>query len=188
MGQSISAACRYEIDAADRISAVSEPWLAFARENDAPRLTRDAVVGRPLWDFIAGEETRELYRAVLRRVRDEDVSIVLPFRCDSPDFRRWMRLVMTPREMGRVCFDGILVRKRERLHLGIIDPHAPRLPEPLPMCSCCKRVLLESRWLEPEDAMVRFHALGAEPYPSLRQVVCDACRSYAEHATAIATG
>lgn len=180
MDEAEGTACRYEIDSADRITAVSDPWLEFARANDAPGLTREAVLGRPLWDFIAGSETRELYRAVLQRVRDDDVAVILPFRCDSPDFRRWMRLVMTPRSDGAVCFDGVLVRKRERLHLGILDPHAPRLPEALPMCSCCKRVALESRWLEPEDAITHFHRLGAEPYPRLTQVVCDSCRLDAE--------
>lgn len=184
MQETEGAPCRYEIDAADRITAVSDSWLEFAQANDAPGLTREAVIGRSLWDFIAGDETRDLYRAVLARVRNEDVPIILPFRCDSPEYRRWMRLVMTPRMSDCVVLDGVLVRKLERLHLGILDPQAPRLPDELPMCSCCKRVAIESSWLEPEDAITRLHALGAEPYPHLRQVVCDACRAHAEGAPA----
>lgn len=171
------AACRYEIDAADRICAVSERWLAFARENDAPELTREAVIGRSLWDFIAGAETRDLYRPILRRVREEDVSLIVPFRCDSPIFQRWMRLVLTPGSQGAIRLDGVLVRKLERLHLGFLEPHAPRRPHDLPICSCCKRVKLEARWLEAEDAIARLHTLGVEPYPELRYVVCRSCRS-----------
>lgn len=180
MGEPAGSAFRYEIDAADRIRTVSEPWLEFARDNDAPGLTREAVLDRPLWDFIAGEDTRELYRAILRRVRAADVSVIVPFRCDSPAFRRWMRLVITPRDRGAVRFDGLLVRKRERLHLGILEPGARRSRKELPMCSCCKRVQLESGWLEPEDAIVRLHLLEEEPYPRLRHVVCDSCRTATE--------
>jgi hypothetical protein len=138
------------------------------------------VLGRPLWDFIAGEETRDLYRAILGRVRAEDVSVIVPFRCDSPAFRRWMRLVMTPGERGAVRFDGLLVRKLERIHLGILDTGLPRSRRELPMCSCCKRVRLGPDWLEPEDAVARLHVLGAEPYPRLQQVVCPSCRATVE--------
>jgi hypothetical protein len=177
-------ACRYEIDADDRIRMLGGRWLRFARENDAPELTPEAVIGRPLWEFIAGAETHALYREVLRRVREEDVRLVLPFRCDSPSFQRWMRLVMTPRGGGAVRFDGLMVRKLERLHLGILDPHAPRRPQDLPMCSCCKRVHLDFDWLEPEAAIARLHVLGAEPYPRLKQVICLSCQSVAQSLTA----
>lgn len=180
MGERDGTATQYEIDADDRITQVSDTWLAFARENDAPGLTREAVVGRPIWDFIAGAETRELYRAILRRVRDEDVQVILPFRCDSPAFRRDMRLVITPGVGGDVRFSGLLVRKLERLHLGVLEPRAPRSSQELAMCSCCKRVAIGAEWLEPEDAVARFYELGEEPYPSLKQVLCDACRDAAE--------
>jgi hypothetical protein len=188
MGALQESGCRYEIDAADRITMVSDPWLQFARENDAPGLTREAVVGRPLWSFIAGAETHALYREILRRVREQDVQLILPFRCDSPGFQRWMRLVITPRVGGAVRFDGAMVRRLERLHLGILDPHAPRRPEELPMCSCCKRVHVGSQWLEPEDAVTRLHTLGAEPYPRLKQVICLSCQSVAQSLPASQSG
>jgi hypothetical protein len=181
MGAFQEAACRYEVDAVDRIRMVDDRWLEFARENDAPGLTREAVVGRLLWDFIAGAETHALYREILRRVRGQDIQLILPFRCDSPVFQRWMRLVMTSLVDGAVRFDGVMVRKLERIHLGILDPHAPRRPQELPMCSCCKRVHVDSSWLEPEDALARFHILRAEPYPRLKQVICLSCQSVAQN-------
>lgn len=175
-----AAPCRYEIDAADRIRSVGGGWLEFARENDAPELTPEVVVGRSLWDFIAGAETQTLYGEVLSRMRREDVWLSLPFRCDSPTFQRWMRLVMVSIGDGAVRFEGIMLRRIERIHLGILDPRAPRRPEELPMCSCCKRVYVDSSWLQPEDAIARFHTLRVEPYPRLRQVVCLSCHSVAQ--------
>ena len=47
----------WAIDPEDKIIRVNEDWLAFARENEAPHLTPDAVINRPLWDFVSGGET-----------------------------------------------------------------------------------------------------------------------------------
>lgn len=182
MGELEGTVNRYEIDAADRVTAVSDRWVEFARENDAPSLTREAVLGSSVWDFVAGDQTRELYQAVLRRVREHDVQIILPFRCDSPAYCRWMRLVMTPRGEGSVRLDGVLERKRERVNLGIFQPAARRTPDELPICSFCKRVAVESDWLEPEDAVARLYELAEEPYPSLKHVVCGECEVVARRA------
>jgi hypothetical protein len=184
MGEAEGGVIRYEIDAADRITAVGDRWLAFARENDAPSLTPEAVLGRSLWDFVAGDQTRVLYQEILRRVREHGVQIILPFRCDSPAYRRWMRLVITPRGEGSVRLDCVLERKLERLNLGILDPASRRSRDELPICSCCKRVAVESDWLEPEDAVTRLYELAEEPYPRLSHVVCEACEAAAKRAIA----
>ena len=59
----------YLIDAQDRLLAVSPEWLEFALKNQGDGLTPDHVQGRSLWAFIADGPTRELYQAVLTRVR-----------------------------------------------------------------------------------------------------------------------
>ena len=58
----------YSIDRDDTIASVSDSWLEFARENQASELTRDRVVGRRLWSFIAGRETRLLYEDVFLKL------------------------------------------------------------------------------------------------------------------------
>ena len=104
----------YSIDHNDSLLYVDEPWLAFARENRAPELTRDHVLGRSLWEFVAGAETRLLYESLFLKLRTSSGSIELPFRCDSPDRFRFMRLILEsgPRESIRMT--GILERERER--------------------------------------------------------------------------
>jgi hypothetical protein len=37
----------YGIDASDRIVAVSESWIRFAADNDAPALATSSVIARP---------------------------------------------------------------------------------------------------------------------------------------------
>ena len=60
---------RYRVDATDRINWVDSWWLAFARENGASELTADSVIGRSLWDFVSGADTRRLFKAIHERVR-----------------------------------------------------------------------------------------------------------------------
>ena len=84
----------YALDGSDVIVSLGEAWLRFARENGAPELCRESVVGRSLWEYVTGDTTRQLYQAIFRRVRDRGETLVLPFRCDSPERFRFMELAI----------------------------------------------------------------------------------------------
>jgi len=168
----------YSIHPDDTIASVSDAWLEFADENRAPELTRDHVVGRSLWSFVAGSETRTLYEALFHRVRTRAESFDLPFRCDSPDRYRFMRLVLKPGPGGSVDCEGILVRDQARPFYSILDRAFPRSTARLPMCSLCKRLYaLESQWLELEVAIERMDLFDTASLPELEYTVCDDCRS-----------
>lgn len=167
---------RYTVDAHDTITGVSPLWLGFARENGAAQLTAEAVIGQDLWRFICGTETIQFYRAILQRVRTTARRIVVPFRCDSPTLRRYMRLDITRGDQGAVQFEGILEHVEPMTRLNLLDPVFPRSHEVLTMCSCCKRVLLEPHgWLNIEDAAARLHLFEQEQAPHVRQAVCFEC-------------
>ena len=77
---------QYIIDAEDRIVYVSDNWWFFAEENGADASCYPPhLLGRSLWDFIDGEETRYLYGALTGKVRQAKKGIQVPIRCDSPD-------------------------------------------------------------------------------------------------------
>jgi hypothetical protein len=61
--------CTYSIDDRDVVCSISSSWLLFARSNDGRHLTHDSVVGRSLWEFVAGERVRSIYLTLLDRVR-----------------------------------------------------------------------------------------------------------------------
>jgi hypothetical protein len=170
---------RYSVDAQDVISSVSPNWLAFARENGAPELTAQAVVGHCLWDFIDGIETIRLYQAILQRVRTTAVQILVPFRCDSPTLRRYMRLEISSQPQDSVQLDGLLVRvEPTTARVNLLDPRFPRSHDVLNVCSCCKRAMVEPMgWLEIEDIAVRLHLLEQERAPQMHYDVCPDCRS-----------
>jgi hypothetical protein len=167
---------KYSIDSADTITSVNSAWLRFAQENDTPELTADFVIGKPLWDFIAGGEVRHLYQLVLERVRANDTPVILPFRCDSPGIRRHMRLVISPLHEGNVQLDAVLVSEERRPSLALLDPQAPRSDQVLTLCSWCKRArVARSEWVEPEDAIVRLDLFGPPSLPQLSHGICDQC-------------
>lgn len=167
---------RYSVDERDVLISVNSEWLAFAQENGAPQLTENAVLGRALWDFVKGAATVRLYQAVLGRVRSSGQPVVLPFRCDSPALRRYMRLEMTAGPGGVVHFAGILERVEATRPLSVLDASAARSDDFLTLCSWCKRALIETAgWLEVEDAAARLRLFEKEQMPRLVHDVCPDC-------------
>jgi hypothetical protein len=168
----------YSIDQDDSVASVSEAWLEFARANRAPELTRDAVLGESLWRFVAGGETRRLYEDLFVRTRGSGESFELPFRCDSPDRFRFMRLTLEPGPRNAIHFEGILVREQERPFYSILDRAFPGSGSSLRMCSLCKKIYaFETHWLELEDAIRELGLFDSSSLPEIEYAVCEGCTS-----------
>jgi hypothetical protein len=173
----------YAIDASDRIIYVSPEWLAFAAENNARELTKPAVLGHQLWEFIAGEDTIRLYRELLERVRETHRETRLPFRCDSPTLQRHMRMTIVPQPDEGIRFNNVIEKVCVTPRLDLLDRSGPRSPHHVDMCSCCKRIVVEPfGWLDIADAAARMNLLDAPQVPELRQKVCPDCRRQVEAA------
>jgi len=167
---------RYRVDAADRIVWADARWLAFAAENGAADLRVESVIGKPLWGFVRGNETRKLNTEVHARVRRTRKTVVLPFRCDSPTLKRHMRLTITLGEDGELHYESVILRVELQCYLGVIDPQQPRANSMLTTCSCCKRALLESvGWLEAEDVSARLGLFESRKFPQLCYTICPDC-------------
>ena len=102
------------IDAADQIVQVNEAWLAFARENGAPESSAAMVLDQPLWRFIQGRETAYLYQQIFSRLRAGNSPIKFPFRCDSPDCRRFMEMKLSLLAGAAIEFQARLLRQEFR--------------------------------------------------------------------------
>jgi len=175
MAQQVSKYCAL-LDHEDRILDVDEPWLAFARENGAAELTAEAIRGRPLWEFIAGQAARVLYREIHARVRHRGEPVVIPFRCDSPTLERHMRMTIRPQEAGGLLCESVLLKTELQRPLALLEAAQPRSDAVLTMCSCCKRMLLESDgWLDPQNISTRLRLFDEAKLPQLRYTVCPDC-------------
>lgn len=166
----------YQIDAGDVITAVNDAWDEFALENEAPHLTRQGVIGRPLWDFITGEETQHLYRALFQRVREGKRPISIPFRCDAPDCRRHMEMHMIPDKAGGITFTTRVLRLEKRPAVRLLEQGAPRSPDFVTMCGWCKKVRLpDDRWAEVEEAIRVLHLFDERVVPQISHGICPEC-------------
>jgi hypothetical protein len=164
----------YWIDTRDRLVRVNDAWEAFARENDAPELTRDRVLDQSLWGFIAGEATRHLYVQLLARVRS-GVTARFTLRCDSPTVRRSLQMVVSPADYGLVRFEGAVVAAELRPEQSVLRRDQPRGPGLLTACGWCKRVSLPDGWAEVEDAVARLAVFDAHRPPEITHGICPPC-------------
>lgn len=170
----------YEVDAGNYITFVSDDWLEFACENDSPQLNREAVVGRPLWDFIEGIDTRQLYRELMERVRANAQSASLRFRCDAPGKCRHLRLAISALPDGALRFTSVIEDESDRPELRLLDPRFPRSEEIIVICSVCKCLRTgEETWTALETAVDELGLMETETQPQLSHGLCPACRDAA---------
>lgn len=166
----------YRIDADNIITDLSEEWLTFARENEAPELTRERVLGRRLWDFVADVETRHLYELVFRKVRDQWAIVTIPFRCDSPTVRRFMLLTISPLVRANLRLQGVLVHTESRPANPLLGRTTPRAEDELLLiCSWCRRVEVHEEWIEADEAVRRLDLFQSSTLPRLTHGICEDC-------------
>lgn len=105
----------YLLDAQDQVVAVSGDWDRFAHANEGQTATTAHVVGRYLFDLIAGDSTRMFMRACLEAARLTGSSRTVRYRCDAPDLCRYLEMTLTPGEGGSVMVEHYVRRLVPRL-------------------------------------------------------------------------
>ena len=168
--------CRYQTDADGHLVHVDQGWCDFALANDAAEYAvPDALYGRALLSFISEPTTQHVYSVLMNRVQNQHAVVVVPFRCDAPQLRRWLELKMTPHE-GGVAFATRELRTEQREAPFPFGRAGSRADLLLRMCSWCKDVEAQpGRWERIEDAVSHF-ALFREPeVPGITHGICPSC-------------
>jgi hypothetical protein len=168
--------CSYEIDANDRIVRVDAAWRAFAEENDASFYGDTAnLYGRPLWSFVCDSTTRHIYHTIVSRVREEGMTVRVPFRCDSPRMLRWFELTIGPLPDRGVRFESRAVRTEPRAVPLFVRPGAPDSAAMLRMCSWCKDVDTTDGWQPLDRAIAQLALFTADELPQVTHGICPSC-------------
>ncbi|MCW5785022.1 MAG: hypothetical protein KIT39_17025 [Nitrospirales bacterium] len=171
----------YSIDKADRIRFINEGWLQFACQNAGGHLNRAYVIGKSIWDFIEGEDLRQIYRHIFKAVRMKQQAAVFKFRCDSPVCRRYFQLMVSPLPEGELMFSTHPIRVVPRDPVLFLDPDVERGEPFLTICSWCMKVRLPNReWVELEEVVNALDLLGSPVVPSLTHGICLECQSHVE--------
>ena len=164
--------CR--VDAVDRITFVDESWVPFAVENGLPSLTAGSVSGRLLWDYVSEPISQQLYRMLAGKVRKTGRALDVPFRCDAPECRRFMKMIIQPLAGGGLEFRSVLLREEARPRMELFNVNFPRNNDYLTVCAWCKKVRA-SRWLEVEEAVRELRLFDQPRLPRITHGVCPDC-------------
>ncbi|MEW5903093.1 MAG: hypothetical protein AB1722_01935 [Pseudomonadota bacterium] len=148
----------YLLDSENLIVSVGGEWDEFARANDASGLSGTAVIGRPLLDFISGKVTRGYVLKLLDHVSTHGQPIELDYRCDSPETRRFLRMIIMPLAGGGVRFRHRLLREEARALPVHFHRAAERVRDSHVRCSMCNHIRVAGCWGEAE-ALLPLHEL-----------------------------
>jgi len=165
----------YWIDGTDTIVKVNQVWDHFALGNDGgDSVLSSKVVGRNVFDFISGDETRMYLGALLQHARFLNKTLVRPYRCDSPALRRYMEMQVSPDEGDLVRLDHVLLRA-EPYEVPVVYRYEDNPDvEALFRCSVCSDLQVGDRWFAPEDARI-LCGLAPEKPLAVRYAVCPSC-------------
>lgn len=165
----------YCIDSDDRLIEVNDEWNHFALANDAPELI-DGVLKRSLWEFISDPTTISVYHHLLSGVR-AGRTITFPFRCDGPSIRRWMLMRMSGSPDDEVFFESTVVDSQPCEAGKAWDRRATRGTDLITSCSWCKRLKVEDRWVEVEEAIEPLGLFMRGPAPLMTHGMCSQCQA-----------
>ena len=160
----------YVLDHRDRIISVGEAWDHFADENGGMNVSSKDVIGRPLWDFVAGDTTRMWLETLFGSARLCGRTIERPYRCDSPNLKRFMQMRIGFEQGGILRIEHKILATEKRSAPVHFQYRAKALRNTRQRCSICGRVK-NGNWHEPIEANAEVPAVILVVY-----TVCEDCR------------
>ncbi|KAA3610434.1 MAG: hypothetical protein D8M58_05535 [Calditrichaeota bacterium] len=165
----------YYLDSNDKIIDVDDNWLSFAAEN-VYSISQSFIKDKPIWDIITDIEIQHFYKILIDKVRTYKTKIHFPFRCDSPDCRRFMELSLRLDQENRIEFKSRLIREEFREPVDLFDVQNDRSKELVRVCSWCKKVAVsDNTWLEVEDAIRELSLFDYIKLPKITHSICPTC-------------
>ena len=143
----------YVVDRDMTICGIGGDWDRIAQENDGEGCVCAMVLGSNLKDHISDDTTRMWVEAAIRIARTSRVPVRKLYRCDTPDLRRTMEMVVTRVEDGRVEIVHRLLsteRPGPTVEITHIKRGTAQVPEIGPRkCSICNKVRIDGTWTDP---------------------------------------
>lgn len=101
----------YWVDGSNIIRKVDDHWdQAMNSESWSERASANGIVGKPLSDFICDDVTRMYVATMIESVRVIPHTSFRPYRCDTPDTKRYMQMIITPESNGWIRVSHELLR------------------------------------------------------------------------------
>lgn len=161
----------YTLDSDDVIISINDAWDSFAETNNATQLSRSSVIGKPLFQYISGDATRMFVWSIFNNVRIRQEEYIKPYRCDSSELKRYMKMTITPLDKGRIEIANELIAVETKSFLTNIKAYKSRIRR----CSMCNRLNHKDTWKEPES-LIKEGALNPDQEIYVIYTVCNDCR------------
>jgi hypothetical protein len=171
-GKSLNDSVIYELDVNNNIVAVNQLWQSFALENNAPELSHDYVIGKPLMQYISGNVTKRFWETFLEKVRLSNAVIHLNYRCDSPDLRRFMQIKAYRDACDGLHFESTLLRTEPKPASIYFKRSQQRSADTKVRCSFCNHILYKNHWVEAESLVTGKHSVSLE----VNYGICPKCQ------------
>lgn len=167
----------YDVDQYDDLNYFDGPWNLFAAENGAPELLMDSLLGNQLWKHITGMETRHIYQSLMGKAREKRCKMEFSYRCDAPDTLRVLKLEISSENGQEVRFRSTLLHESLRTIAYPFLPPDPYAKSALfhSVCSVCKKLLQEGKWVELETAVEDLRLLHEASNYALSHTLCPHC-------------
>ena len=166
----------YELDAENRICDVRGGWNDAVKP-DNPRIRADQrafkekVLGERLDSYIHDDMTRMLLKTVINSVRYSKRPKTMPYRCDAPDQKHFMEMLIEPLEGGAIRLTHCYLRSEPLDPPVTIEPAEALSEQVSARCSICNRIEWNRVWLEPDEASRR----SRSGHFKVRYTVCPVC-------------
>jgi hypothetical protein len=169
----------YTVDAEDFVISFNVEWTRFAEDNESPDLADIGQLSdRSIIEFVESYSCKTLYTMLLARVRTTQETVSIPFRCDAPHERRFMKMVLSPLTDGSVVFKTTLLKAEARDFINLLSIDREKSEGMIVVCSWCNKVEVDhdnGQWREVEEAIKILGLMNDAQQPPVTHGCCSAC-------------
>ena len=164
----------YWLDDDNIIRRVNDHWdQAMDSQNWSDRASANRIVGKLLSEFICDDVTRMYVATMIESVRVIPHTSFRPYRCDTPDMKRFMQMIITPEDNGwiRISHELLRIEPLEKpVTFSTVTEFSPLRQYKnnqtihFVRCSICNRLQRygnrDNTWYEADSLIARSHALS----------------------------
>lgn len=166
----------YTIDALDRLIEVNHAFIQSLPPEFGIERPRQ-IVGRSLWEFVPSVATMQLWKVLLRRVRNIGAPVFIPMRIETYTRRHLIDFEVHALGNDDVRHVHQIIGFETRTAIALLDPGQPRDERTLSRCSWCSRVQVRlGLWLDIEVAHATLQLDEQQTMPRIADSACTTCK------------
>lgn len=141
----------YFIDDNLRIINVGGEWDEFAINNEGDDIVFSKIEGKSLLNYIKGDPTKMWIQTIIQLVKLKEEPIERPYRCDSPEIKRYMSMNISAESKYVLKFEHKILKVEPKTQTTLIKHFDNKsITNIYKRCSICGKILFSGKWKEPD--------------------------------------